>query len=306
MKFTFDIDYVSTLYDIYEDGTIYGKMRNRTLRHSVRNGYHYVYITPLRLSVTVHKLVALRYLGVPPSLDYEVNHIDGNRGNNRVENLEWITHSDNVKKSFEAGRRSYWKGRSRGTHSDETKEKMRLRKNKRVVVDDKEYESIESALPVIGVTRRTFNSRIGSGVIKGHKVKCLGVERLDSLVSSSRVVVSPVAQSYTLNEIEEKYDIFDDGKVCVKENGKLLLPVDTSLSVVYNLRVKWYFVQVSAARLVALKYLPPVAGKNEVGHKDGNMYNNHVDNLVWQSRSETRLKGNNPDYWWKNNKQNNE
>lgn len=32
-----------------------------------------------------------------------VNHIDGDSENNRAENLEWVTHADNIRKGFETG-----------------------------------------------------------------------------------------------------------------------------------------------------------------------------------------------------------
>lgn len=43
---------------------------------------------------TVHRLVATLFLEKPNG-DYEVNHKDGNKGNNNVSNLEWVTHSEN-------------------------------------------------------------------------------------------------------------------------------------------------------------------------------------------------------------------
>ena len=43
----------------------------------------------------LHRLVAKVWLG--DSFGLEVNHIDGNKGNNSVENLEWVTHSENEK-----------------------------------------------------------------------------------------------------------------------------------------------------------------------------------------------------------------
>jgi len=36
-----------------------------------------------------------------PSLEHEVNHIDGNKLNNSINNLEWLTHSENIQHSFD-------------------------------------------------------------------------------------------------------------------------------------------------------------------------------------------------------------
>lgn len=47
-------------------------------------------------SRTIHSLVAETFLDNPNQLK-EVNHKDGNKWNNRVDNLEWITHADNMK-----------------------------------------------------------------------------------------------------------------------------------------------------------------------------------------------------------------
>jgi hypothetical protein len=50
----------------------------------------------------VARLVALTFLGESPK-DYTVNHKDGNRLNNNIENLEWISRGDNVKHAFSTG-----------------------------------------------------------------------------------------------------------------------------------------------------------------------------------------------------------
>lgn len=50
----------------------------------------------------VSRLVALTFLGTPPD-KYTVNHIDGNRMNNAIDNLEWLSRADNIRHGFETG-----------------------------------------------------------------------------------------------------------------------------------------------------------------------------------------------------------
>jgi hypothetical protein len=51
----------------------------------------------------VHRLVAAAFLGPCPA-DHEVGHKDHDPTNNRVENLEYVTHRENVYHSIRAGR----------------------------------------------------------------------------------------------------------------------------------------------------------------------------------------------------------
>ena len=46
-------------------------------------------------SYDVHRLVAVAFLGVDDVAGLEVNHIDENKRNNRADNLEWVTKSQN-------------------------------------------------------------------------------------------------------------------------------------------------------------------------------------------------------------------
>lgn len=51
---------------------------------------------------TVHSLVARQFIGVRPE-GYHINHIDGDRYNNKVENLEYVTPLENIKHQVRIG-----------------------------------------------------------------------------------------------------------------------------------------------------------------------------------------------------------
>lgn len=50
----------------------------------------------------VARLVAITFLGNPPE-GFTVNHKDGNRLNNNLDNLEWLSLADNIKHGFANG-----------------------------------------------------------------------------------------------------------------------------------------------------------------------------------------------------------
>ena len=54
-------------------------------------------------TVLVHRLVANEFLGRNIDTELTVNHKDGNRLNNNVSNLEWMTREDNIKYGFTHG-----------------------------------------------------------------------------------------------------------------------------------------------------------------------------------------------------------
>ena len=89
-------------YIITKDGKIYNSQRNKFLALAKNEGgYMFIGLSDgkKRTTFSVHRLVAILFLGNPNSLP-EVNHIDFNKTNNNVENLEWITRSDNMKHNF--------------------------------------------------------------------------------------------------------------------------------------------------------------------------------------------------------------
>ena len=72
----------------------------------IEDGHGYMYVCLANDGIQhqrlVHVLVATAFIPKPNS-KLEVNHIDGNKKNNAVSNLEWVTHKYNIQHSFETG-----------------------------------------------------------------------------------------------------------------------------------------------------------------------------------------------------------
>ena len=71
------------------------------------DGYYHVGLSKngRTKTFTVHRLVALHFLDIEPAKNI-VNHIDENKTNNRVSNLEWVTHTENMNHGTIARRKS--------------------------------------------------------------------------------------------------------------------------------------------------------------------------------------------------------
>ncbi len=90
----------NTNYTIHSNGDIVSVARGKPKTFSRRangQGYSIVMLTlnGKRCQFTVHRLVALKFIPNPDNKPY-VNHIDGNKMNNDVSNLEWCTAKENL------------------------------------------------------------------------------------------------------------------------------------------------------------------------------------------------------------------
>lgn len=83
--------------------------RARPMKISVSTrGYLYLGLKkPNERSVKylVHRLVAQAFIGNPPGEQYQVNHINGEKTDNRVENLEYCSSKENIVHSIRVLRR---------------------------------------------------------------------------------------------------------------------------------------------------------------------------------------------------------
>lgn len=98
------INNISTNYFITADGRCYNNRTNKFLKGQVgKNGYLSYYLTlpnGKKKRVYAHRLVAFNFLKQIQNKT-EINHKDGNKLNNLVDNLEWVTPAENQQHALE-------------------------------------------------------------------------------------------------------------------------------------------------------------------------------------------------------------
>lgn len=94
-------------FEVSSDGRVRNRHTLRQLKFHLSNGYPRFATRKGRAGraycYRVHTLVALAFIGPRPTCRHEINHKDGNKSNNYVSNLEWVTHSQNMQHAYQHG-----------------------------------------------------------------------------------------------------------------------------------------------------------------------------------------------------------
>ncbi len=94
-----------TDYFVTEDGRVIGKRFNKPMKPNIHSrGYYQVnlYFNKKRTTFRINRMVAEVYLPNPNNLPM-VEHIDDNKLNNHVSNLEWVTDRENKDRAIQNG-----------------------------------------------------------------------------------------------------------------------------------------------------------------------------------------------------------
>lgn len=93
------------LYSVDKEGNVFGHKRNKIVKQKL-NEFGYCTIKLCKENklyyFMVHRLVAQAFIPNPNNLP-QINHKDGDKQNNNVDNLEWCTQSYNMKHAYRLG-----------------------------------------------------------------------------------------------------------------------------------------------------------------------------------------------------------
>lgn len=257
-------------YQVDRNGNVYSKKTEKYLHPNAYGGYNRLnlYQDGKKKLMTVHRLVAMTFVKNPNN-DVIVNHIDGDKTNNTVENLEWISQKKNVQHSVDT--------RLQGKF---TKCVVQLDKNNKEI---NRYSSIQEAAKKTGIKHQNIS------LVCWNKGKTAGGYKWRFTKEDHSSNHDDSEDSVEIEDYSE-YTVDVSGNVYSnKRNRYLKIRSDPRGYRLVQLYKDGKGVNMYLHRLVARHFLDNPNNYPIVNHKDGNKSNNHVSNLEWCTSKENNV-----------------
>lgn len=261
---TLVINNVEWNYEVSNLGRVRNKLSKKLLTTSKRGNYLGVSLQyeQKRYTYLVHRLVAIAFIPNDDETKTCVNHKNHNPIDNKVENLEWISISDNIKHSYTNPERKTVKKAIIRYDLDET--------------NPKRYDSVD-------VAQQEFGKHIQKCLNGKVKTAYNFIWKYESSKNDKIPLTSLDLTNFKVVENHSNFMVSREGKVYNIHRKKFLSPRNNGSYLSVVLDKKHYSIHI----LVAKHFIPnDNIQKTVVNHKDGNKMNNCVENLEWVTQSE--------------------
>nr|QBK85742.1 MAG: HNH endonuclease [Marseillevirus LCMAC101] len=255
-------------YIIFNDGRVFSIHRDIYLKPGTCRGYQRSGLSTgnnVIKNLCFHILVAKAFLS-PIEGKTKVNHKDGNKSNNHVDNLEWVTTQENNQHAHDTGLT-----------------KSHIRAVNQYSKDDEYIQTFSS----VNKAAKQLNVRVSVIPLacRGRNKTCRGY--ILKYVVEKEKREDDDSELWKTIPHHLKYEVSTKGRIYSNKSNRIMKLTPDGNYLAIRLEDSNY--QVHTFVVKAFLDLSPDIKFPRVNHKDGNGKNNHLSNLEWLSARDNTL-----------------